>query len=66
MKAKEIREMAESDLRERIQTEMTNLVSLKMNHVISPLEDTSKINKARKDIARMKTILSEIENAKTE
>lgn len=66
MKAKEIREMAESDLRERIQTETANLTAMKMSHVISPLEDTSKIKKARKDIARMKTILTEIENAKTE
>jgi len=58
--------MAESEIRERIQTEQANLVSLKMNHVISPLEDTSKIKKLRKDIARMKTVLTEIENAKTE
>ncbi len=66
MKAKEIREMAESDLRERIVSEEANLVQMKMNHVISPMEDTSKIRKTRKDIARMKTILAEIENAKTE
>jgi len=66
MKAKEIREMAENDIRERIVAEEANLVQMKMNHVISPMEDTSKIRKARKDIARMKTILTEIENAKTE
>ena len=32
------------------------------NHAISPLEDSSKLKKARKDIARMLTILSEMEN----
>ncbi|MCF0166544.1 MAG: 50S ribosomal protein L29 [Bacteroidales bacterium] len=62
MKAKEIREMAEKDLRERIQTEQANLAQMKLNHAVSPLEDTSKIAKARRDIARMKTILSQIEN----
>ena len=46
MKASEVREMSIADLRE---------------HTISPLEDTSKIRKARRDIARMMTILAEKE-----
>ncbi|MCQ2137736.1 MAG: 50S ribosomal protein L29 [Bacteroidales bacterium] len=61
MKTKEIREMAVADLRERIDTEKQNLNRMKMNHVISPLEDTSKIKKAKCDIARMMTILAEKE-----
>lgn len=60
MKAKEIREMSISDLRERIETEKANLVQMKLNHAISPIEDTSKIRKAGKDIARMMTILAEM------
>lgn len=60
MKAKEIREMSISDLRERIETEKANLVQMKLNHAISPIEDTSKIRKAGKDIARMMTILTEM------
>ena len=58
MKASEIREMSIADLRERIELEKTNLDTMKLNHAISPLEDTSKIAKARKDIARMMTILA--------
>ena len=61
MKASEIREMSISDLRERIEAEKANLDTMKINHAISPLEDTSKIRRARKDIARMMTILAEKE-----
>ena len=61
MKASEIREMSIADLRERIGLEKANLDTMKINHTISPLEDTSKISKARKDIARMMTILAEKE-----
>ena len=62
MKASEIREMSIADLRERIEIEKNNLENMKINHAISPLEDTSKIAKARKDIARMMTILAEKES----
>ena len=62
MKATEIREMSIADLRERIELEKANLDTMKINHAISPLEDTSKIAMARKDIARMMTILAEKES----
>ena len=62
MKASEVREMSIADLRERIEIEKANLETMKVNHTISPLEDTSKIAKARKDIARMMTILAEKES----
>ena len=62
MKASEIREMSVADIRERIEIEKANLDTMKVNHTISPLEDTSKIAKARKDIARMMTILAEKES----
>ena len=62
MKAAEIREMSIADIRERIEIEKTNLDTMKINHTISPLEDTSKIAKARRDIARMMTILAEKES----
>lgn len=62
MKAKEIREMSVSDLRDRIEAERATLAQMKMNHAISPLEDSSKISKTKKDIARMLTVLSEMEN----
>ena len=58
MKASEIREMSVADIRERIEIEKANLDTMKINHTISPLEDTSKIAKARHDIASMMTILA--------
>ena len=61
MKASEVREMSIADLRERIEAEKASLDTMKINHAISPLEDTSKIRKARRDIARMMTILAEKE-----
>ncbi len=59
MKTSEIREMAVKDLQERIEAEKQALNQMKINHVISPLDDTSKIKKAKTDIARMMTVLAE-------
>ena len=64
MKTKEIREMSEKDLRERIEASRGSLNQMLLNHAVSPLEDTSQIKKAKKDITKMLTILSEIENKK--
>ncbi len=61
MKIAEIRELSAKDLQERIDAERANLDTLKMNHAISPLEDSSKIKKARKNIARMLTVLSQLD-----
>ena len=62
MKITEIRELSAKDLQERLDAERANLDQLKMNHAISPLEDSSQIKKARKNIARMLTVLSQLEN----
>ena len=59
MKTAEINEMAINDLIERIDTEKTNLAALKMNHAISPIENSSKIREARRNIARMLTVLQQ-------
>ena len=61
MKVSEVREMSIADLRDRIEVEKNNLDTMKLNHAISPLKDTSKIRKTRQDIARMITILAEKE-----
>ena len=62
MKIAEVREMSVADLKDRIAVEKANLDSMKINHAISPLEDTSKFKKTRQDIARMITVLAEKEN----
>lgn len=61
MKAAEIRELSTKDLIERIEAEKLNFSRMKMNHAISPVENTSLIKVARKNIARMLTVLSEKE-----
>ena len=64
MKATEAREMSIADLKDRISVDTAKLDTMKLNHAISPLEDTSQFKKLRKDIARMLTVLAEKENAK--
>lgn len=64
MDTKEIREMSEKDLREKLETSRAALNQMLLNHAVSPLENTSQIKKAKKDITRMLTILTEIENKK--
>lgn len=61
MKKQEINEMSVKDLRERLEAEKQNLNRMKINHTISPLENTSTIKKAKADIARMMTVLAEKE-----
>ena len=62
MKTSEVREMSIADLQDRIQVERNRLETMKLNHSVSPLENTSEFKKIRKDIARMITILAEKEN----
>ena len=51
--------MSISEIEERIDTERAELASLTPNHNISPLDNPMKIREARKNIARMLTILSQ-------
>jgi large subunit ribosomal protein L29 len=62
MKIKEVREMSIADLQDRIAGMKAELDQMKLEHAISPMEDTSKFKKMRQDIARMITILAEKEN----
>ena len=64
MDIKEIREMSEKDLRERIETSRAALNQMLLNHAVSPLENTSQIKKTKKDITKMLTVLTEIEHKK--
>ena len=57
MKISEIKELSTSDLQERLDTEKTMLVRLKLNHAISPLDNPQKIKLARNTIARLMTEL---------
>jgi large subunit ribosomal protein L29 len=57
MKISEIRELSTSDLLERIDTERTMLVRMKMNHAITPLDNPQKLKQAKLTIARLLTEL---------
>ncbi len=57
MKSSEIRELTTKELVERIDTENTHLIRLKLNHAVSPLDNPLKITETRKNIARLKTEL---------
>ncbi|MBN1990072.1 MAG: 50S ribosomal protein L29 [Bacteroidales bacterium] len=66
MKTSEIRELTIKEIEERIDVEQTQLLKLTMGHSITPLDNPMKIKEARKNIARLKTILSERKQAETE
>jgi len=61
MKANEIRQMTTAELRDRIEEEQENLSTLHFQLASSQLADTSQIEKVRRDVARMRTILKERE-----
>lgn len=61
MKSSEIRELSVKEILERIQLENDTLIRLNMNHAVSPLDNPMKIKVARRNIARLKTILRQRE-----
>ena len=66
MKVSEIKEMTTKEIVEKIQVEKENLIRLRMNHAVSPLDNPLKIKESRKDIARLKTILRQRELSETQ
>jgi large subunit ribosomal protein L29 len=61
MKFSEIKELSTSDLLERIDTEKTMLVRLKLNHAITPLDNPQKVKQVKLTIARLLTELRDRE-----
>ena len=57
MKTSEIKELSTSDLLERIDTERTMLVRMRLNHAITPLDNPQKIKQVKLTIARLLTEL---------
>ena len=55
MKSSEIKELSIQELQERLESEETLMVRMKMNHAVSPLDNPNKIVETRRDIARLKT-----------
>jgi large subunit ribosomal protein L29 len=57
MKISEIRELSTPDILERIDTEKTMLVRMKLNHAITPLDNPQKVKDVKLTIARLLTEL---------
>ena len=63
MKTSEVRALTIEELAEKIETAKAQYQQMLLNHAVAPLENPSEIKKARRDIARMMTILTEKKNA---
>jgi len=62
MKTREIRELNNQEIQERMDAQKEQLVRLKMNHAISPLDNPLQIKEVRRTIARLATELRQREN----
>jgi len=61
MKANEIREMTYTELSSELQELKSQLFKLRFQSVTSQLENPMEIKKVKKDIARVKTVMRELE-----
>ena len=57
MKQTVIKEMATNELEALLETEQVRLEKMKVNHMVSPLENPKQLTFARKTIARINTEL---------
>ncbi|MGB3210474.1 MAG: 50S ribosomal protein L29 [Desulforhopalus sp.] len=62
MKSEEIRKMSTEDLDKNLKNLREELGNLSFQHRIRPLEDTSRLKKIRKEIARIETIKKQVVN----
>ncbi len=59
MKARELKEMSEAELRQKEKEITEQLFNLKFQHATGQLENTARLPGVRKDLARVKTVLRE-------
>lgn len=57
MKSSEIKELTTNEIFGKIKDSKLDLVKLRMNHAVSPLENPNQLKELRKTIARLKTEL---------
>ncbi len=55
MATKEIKGLSDQELNEKIASDKAELVKIKLNHAISPVENPAKIRLNRRNVARMLT-----------
>ena len=59
MKAEEIRQMSEEDLKKKERELREEFGNLSFQHNLRPLEDASRLKRIKKDIARIRTVINE-------
>ena len=57
MKVSEVRELSTLEIQEQIENNKKALTKMRLNHAVSPLDNTNKIGETKKDIARLLTEL---------
>jgi large subunit ribosomal protein L29 len=63
MKAKELRELAEEELKEKERELKKELFNLRFQKATGQLGNTAMLPKTKRDLARVKTVLGETEKA---
>lgn len=61
MRAREIREMSDAEIRQRVEEAYEELFNLRFKLATNQLTNTNEIKRVRQNIARMKTVLRERE-----
>ncbi|MGO9495137.1 MAG: 50S ribosomal protein L29 [Solirubrobacteraceae bacterium] len=61
MRASDVRDLTDTELREHIQTARRELFGLRFQHATSELENTASLKRAKREIARALTIQRERE-----
>ena len=61
MRASDVRDLTDTELREHIQTSRRELFGLRFQHATSELENTSSLKRAKREIARALTVQRERE-----
>lgn len=65
MKASEIRKLSVEEINAKIKTLKEELFNIRFQAALGTAENPSRMNHIKRDIARMKTVLTEIEKSAT-
>lgn len=64
MKASELRELSPAELTQKLADLKAELFNLRFQHTINQLDNPLRLHAVRKDIARVKTLMGELERKK--
>lgn len=59
MKAGELRDMTETELREHLETARRDVFGLRFQHATGELDNTASLKKAKREVARVLTVANE-------